>query len=263
MLKRSFKQHSHNRFFKQLAGFGRAINRFYENRNFDMHSNGELCIIKKLASTNPSVIIDGGANIGRYSEWLSQYIPGATVYAFEPVQDTFRSLVEKFEKNDHFVLVNKGLYKEVAEKQIHLSSSNTHSTIYQAVGANNNSTASTSIQLMDGDSFCTQHNIAYIDFMKLDIEGAEYDALQGFKNMLSSGKIRLIQFEYGYINITTKNLLIDYYRLFEEHGYIVGKLFPKVVEFRPYETKYEDFLGPNFIAVRKTDTEMIRLLTKK
>jgi hypothetical protein len=44
---------------------------------------------------------------------------------------------------------------------------------------------------------------------------------------------------------------------------MLGKVFPKTVEFRKYEFKYEDFLGPNFIAVKKTETELIKLLMEK
>jgi len=44
---------------------------------------------------------------------------------------------------------------------------------------------------------------------------------------------------------------------------VLGKIFPKTVEFRKYEFKYEDFLGPNFIAVKNTETELINILKKK
>ena len=43
-----------------------------------------------------------------------------------------------------------------------------------------------------------------IDLLKLDLEGAEYDALLGFEESIKKGIIKIIQFEYGYINITTK-----------------------------------------------------------
>ena len=46
-LKRLFKRNSHNNLLKALAGFGRAINRLYENRNHDIYSNGELTLLKK------------------------------------------------------------------------------------------------------------------------------------------------------------------------------------------------------------------------
>jgi FkbM family methyltransferase len=260
MLKRLFKSYSHNFILKQLAGFGRAMNRLYENRNHDIHSNGELRIIKKIARLEPSVIIDGGANTGNYSQLLLANIPKATIYAFEPVKNTFLDLEKKLAGNTLLHLINKGLYKENTEKEIHLFPSDKHSSIYTIDGMQNELNTTTTIHLVAGDSFAQENKIDSIDFLKLDVEGAEYDALLGFEKMLSAGKIRAIQFEYGYINISTKKLLIDFYQIFEKYGYQVGKIFPLSVEFRPYQFKYEDFLGPNFIAVKKTDTELIDLI---
>ena len=57
---------SHGFIFKPLAGFGRSLNRFYENRNHDAGNNGELTVLRKLSKINPSVILDVGANIGEY-----------------------------------------------------------------------------------------------------------------------------------------------------------------------------------------------------
>lgn len=99
--------------------------------------------------------------------------------------------------------------------------------------------------------------------MKIDIEGAAYDAWEGFEKSLEQGLIRAVQLEYGYINISTKRLLIDFYRFFEKHNYILGKIFPKTVAFREYAFKYEDFLGPNFITVQQNDQELIDLFIHK
>ena len=57
-------------------------------------------------------------------------------------------------------------------------------------------------------------------------------------------------------------MLIDFYNFFEAHDYIVGKIFPKKVEFRKYNFVYDDFIGPNFIAVKKSETKLIDLLSK-
>ncbi len=72
-----------------------------------------------------------------------------------------------------------------------------------------------------------------------------------------------MQFEYGYLNISSHRLLYDFYNFFEPLGYIIGKVFPKTVEFREYKVKYEDFLGPNYIAVQDKDEELIRVLRRK
>jgi len=262
-LKRAFKQNSHNAFLKILAGFGRSLNRLYENRNHDIYSNGELQVIKKIARINPSIIFDGGANAGNYALSLSKFNPECRIYSFEPVDSTFQVLKEKVKRFDNIIPVRKGLYRENCSKEINVFSSSEHASIIEIQGLEEVSKNKLAIYLVKGDDFMMENRIESIDFLKLDIEGAEYDALLGFENSIREGRIKAIQFEYGYINISTKKLLIDYYRFFESNGYVVGKIFPKTVEFRKYEFKYEDFIGPNFIAVKRSETKLIDLLQKK
>lgn len=262
-LKRIFKRNSHNIILKPLAGFGRAVNRLYENRNHDIYSNGELTLLKKIAGNLPSVIIDGGANVGNYSLMVMQTIPGCRIFAFEPVSSTFEKLKENTRDHQRLIPVQKGLFRENCQKEINLFPSDEHSSIYDLENLPYSLDNKEKIDLIRGDDFIRENGIDLVDFLKLDIEGAEYDALLGFEESLSRGIIRAVQFEYGYINITTKKLLIDYYSFFEKHGYKVGKIFPKSVEFRQYSYVHEDFLGPNFVAVKASDTELIKLFSKK
>ncbi|MCF8223565.1 MAG: FkbM family methyltransferase [Bacteroidales bacterium] len=260
-LKKLFKRNTHNGFFRALGDFGLVIRRFYENRNHDIHSNGELTVIKKLAKLEPSVIIDGGANTGRYSMILNKHCKDATIYSLEPVKSTFNILSDNTEKIPEINPVNKGLFSSSIEKEINIFPSHTHSSLYDIKGVPYSKVEQCRISLIDGDTLLNTLGIERADFIKLDLEGSEYEALLGFKEAFSKGNIRMVQFEYGYINITTRKLLIDFYDFFEQYGYQVGKIFPKSVEFRPYKFKYEDFIGPNFIAVRKKDKELINLLS--
>ncbi len=261
--KRFFKRNTHNNFFRVLAGFGRVLNRLYENRNHDPYSNGELTILKKISKLNPSVIIDGGANIGNYSLLINQLIPDVLIYSFEPVKNTFEILKKNVDSTKNIIPIRKGLYKNNCTKEIRIFPSHTHSSLVDIQGLAYETKEKQTIELIKGDDFMKKNKITEIDLLKLDIEGAEYDALLGFEEHILKGKIKMIQFEYGYINISTKRLLIDFYNYLENKGYIVGKIFPRTVEFRKYEFKYEDFLGPNFIAVKKTETELIGLLIGK
>jgi FkbM family methyltransferase len=262
MIKRIFKRNTHNPFFKVLAGAGRAINRLYENRNHDIHSNGELALLRKLSRFNPQVIIDGGANTGNYSMQAAALTGCCGIYAFEPVKETFRLMHSTVKDHSCIIPVNKGLFSENCTREINLFPSHTHSSLFDIKGLPYNAVRKTEIELIRGDDFLKEKGITSVDLLKLDLEGAEYEALVGFRHALEQGRIRMVQFEFGYINITTKKLLIDFYHFFESAGYILGKLFPRTVEFRKYEYKYEDFLGPNYIAVRSSDTALIELLQR-
>jgi len=56
-------------------------------------------------------------------------------------------------------------------------------------------------------------------------------------------------------------LLYDFYRFFEEHGYQVGKIYPDHVEFRGYSVRDEDFRGPNYLAIRRELQDLIAALS--
>src|SRR6185503_14354274 len=58
-----------------------------------------------------------------------------------------------------------------------------------------------SIQVLTIDAFCDREEIYHIHFLKLDVEGHELSVLNGAKRMLDSGKISIIQFEFGPANI--------------------------------------------------------------
>lgn len=260
MLKRFFKKNSHSILFKPIGKFGLSLYRFYENRNHDIYSNGELNLLKKIAKTNPEIIFDGGANIGKYSITVRNIIPNAKIFSFEPVEDTFNKLKENTNKISNIFPVNKGLFSENCTKNINIFTSNTHSSLFDIQGINYKPNTASKIELIKGDDFLKDNKIDKIDFLKLDLEGAEYEALLGFENSIKKGIIKAIQFEYGYINISTKKLLIDYYNLLKKYDFLIGKIYPKKVEFRNYNNKHEDFIGPNFLAVHKSNTDLLGLL---
>jgi len=67
----------------------------------------------------------------------------------------------------------------------------------------------------------------------------------------------MIQFEYGYISILTKKLLVDFYELLTPLGFEIGKLTPQGVQFKNYQLWDEDFKGPDYIAVHKSCPQLI------
>jgi hypothetical protein len=105
-------------------------------------------------------------------------------------------------------------------------------------------------EVITGDSYCRERGIDHVDMLKIDTEGADHLVLAGFSQMLSAGRIGVIQFEYGRLSATTKFMLADFYQLLEPQGYRLGKLFPTYVDFKPYDVRDENLEGPNYVAAR-------------
>ncbi len=261
-LKRFAKSNSHNVLIKPFAGLGRSINRFYENRNHHAETNGELRVLKRISVLNPQTIFDVGANVGDYAELARRACPQAKIYSFEPVQSTFeileRNLLER--KIENVFAIKKGLFKEDKKITINIYPGHEHASIHDLKGVSYSVVGHDTIEVIKGDTLMEEFQLNSIDLLKLDIEGAEMDALVGFEKSFTENRIRAVQFEYGYINITSKKLLCDYYDFFRSFGYTVGKIYPRSVEFRGYSFKHEDFIGPNFIAIHESDHELKRLL---
>jgi FkbM family methyltransferase len=259
VVKTFFKQNTHNLLFGGFANLGKAIIKLYENQNHNIASNGEAWLIKQISRLKPRVIFDVGANTGKYCKEILKHSGTCDIYCFEPVKKTFELLQGQVRSAQvHFF--QQGLYCENKKLSIYIYPSHTHASVFQLKAVPYEQTGIEEIEVVRGDDFVRQHKISFIDLLKLDIEGSELDALKGFELTIRERNIRAIQFEYGYINITTRNLLIDYYEFFESFGYIIGKLYPRSVSFRKYKFKDEDFRGPNFVAVHKDDQELLRLL---
>ena len=115
-----------------------------------------------------------------------------------------------------------------------------------------------------GDQFCLEHGIAEIDFLKIDVEGAEQHVLQGFEQMLSRQSIDIIQFEYGYANGDAGWLMKNFYEYLEGFGYVLGPLKSKGVIFMPFKYGLNDFRsGPNFVALNQRSVKLRHLLEGK
>ena len=113
-----------------------------------------------------------------------------------------------------------------------------------------------------GDEVLSAEGVDRVDFLKVDVEGADLAVLRGFERMLSRAAVTAIQFEYGFACVLARAFLLDFYELLGAHGYLLGRVRAKYVEFEPYRLESENFFGPNFIAVHRSAPELIERLAR-
>ena len=242
-------RHRRNPLVQRLAKLSRRVVLAHENFDYDARTNGERFVMERLAHGDLRCVFDVGASLGGWSEAAISLFPSAQVHAFEIVPATNARLTENFAEEPRVRVNACGLMDKAGTVDVRwfpgASRLSTvthfpHSAECQVVSA----------PVTTGDEYMREAGVTHIDFLKIDVEGAEPFVLQGFARALESGRIDVIQFEYGRVNILTKFLLLDFYNLLEAGGYRIGKIFPDHVAFKPYTLDQEDFVGPNYLAVR-------------
>jgi FkbM family methyltransferase len=249
-----------NRLNRSMCKVARQYIASYNDFSYDFESNGELKLIQILSKHGLKNVFDVGANIGDWSEAALRLFPDAEFHCFELSPNTFNELRKNI-KSERCHLNNFGLgafdgditYKDYGN----CSGINTMLTNMTYHDANVVSSEVNSM-IMRGSSYCTERKINTIDFLKIDVEGAESMVLEGFSQLLEKQAIKCIQFEYGYANGDAHFLMKDFYEMLGNHGYLVGKIWKNGVHFTPFNYNLNDFdSGPNFLAVLESEKDLI------
>ena len=101
------------------------------------------------------------------------------------------------------------------------------------------------------DIYCAEQNINRIDFLKIDVEGHEFEVLRGASKMLRANKIKIIQFEYGGSYLDAHVFLKDIFRYFENfNNYKFFKILPNSLEYiANYNQQLDNFQYSNFAVI--------------
>jgi FkbM family methyltransferase len=239
----------------------RAAYNLYENCNYDPYTNGENDVLIKLTRYHFRTILDVGANVGNWAKMASSAHPDSTIHCFEIAPEISEKLIEALKDKGNFVVNRFGLSNRVGSEDIKYypdSSEHTSNIMDFPLEADYKIVKG---EVATGDEYLKRSGLDEVDFLKIDVEGMEYLVLEGFWECFISKKIKVVQFEYGQRNILTKHLLIDFYRFFLKHGYLIGKIYPGYVDFRDYSITDEDFIGPNYLAVRKDLKDYVKVLS--
>lgn len=136
---------------------------------------------------NPAIIknmIEGGVYNGRETmDFFDNFPEGLCIHGFEPNKqvlvngDYYKRLLKK-----NFVHVPKGLWNKEATLFFDICGSSSHLT---------DKKTDASVEVTSIDHYVKSHDIDNIDFIKLDIEGAELETLEGARNTIEKCRPQL------------------------------------------------------------------------
>ena len=182
-----------------IGGKLRAFSMRFANEG-DYLIGGELVKgVYEIPNFQPELIIDGGGNIGMFSILAKSYFPQAKLVVYEPDNNNFEQLKKNLALNQIEGEVNQlGLWSKDVTLYYHSNSSETGYVDENPPGE---------------PISCTLPDVTANCWLKLDIEGAEYEVLPTLLN--NSKYPRWISMEVHYFDTKGQALL----SLLRQHGY--------------------------------------------
>lgn len=197
---------------------------YYLFEHFDEH---DLLADLQSELAPGDVFWDVGANVGVFTVVAAATVGSGTVVAFEPVPQNVRRLRANLSRNGLDAVVDeRPLAASAGPVTVELSSDlpgaqGNAIDAFQAADGRAASGTTLSLEATTGDR-CGHPSP---DVLKLDVEGAEYDVLDGLSETLATGSCRAIYCEVHVDALEeTGRSIADLEGLFEEYGYDVHRI---------------------------------------
>ncbi|MEP2373093.1 MAG: FkbM family methyltransferase [Ilumatobacter sp.] len=231
----------------------------YRNNDHNARNNGEAVYLLKVPAGELACVVDVGAHHGEWAALVRNAQPEAVIHCFEVTPGSARELVRATDGDDRVVVNAFGLGRIDERRTLFLNehSSDLNSLVRHA----DHRGTDIMVEIRTGDSYVSEHALAHIDLLKIDTEGHDIEVLRGFSETLAKGAITMVQFEYNEWNIHSRVLLADFYDLLEPLGFTIGKVKPDRIEFMPYSTAEETWVGPACVAVLRSRQDLIARLS--
>ncbi len=214
----------------------------------------EVKFLQKLLGMRPNLAIDIGGNVGEYTAELRKRNPSLEIHTFEPSATNIQKLGIRF-KDDKLVslvpfAVSDTLGSSTLFSDKHgsgLGSLTKRKLEHFNIAFETIETIKT---LRFEDYWKNVLDGRPLDIVKIDIEGHELSALNGFGAAIEA--TRVLQFEFGGCNIDTRTFFQDFWYFFKEHNFDIYRITPFGPEkILHYKESDELFLTTNYIAVNQ------------
>ncbi len=182
------------------------------------------------------IVLDLGANIGYYTLIFAKLVgENGKVFAFEPDPTNFALLKKNVKINDYknIVLINKAVSNKTGKLKLFLCEDNKGDHRIYDSKDDRKFIEIESIRL--DDYFKNQNN--KINFIKMDIQGAEYRAVKGMRVLLNENENVKILSEFWPIGLKKSGVEpIEFLKLLLQHGFKINDINKAKNKIIPIDT---------------------------
>lgn len=211
-----------NFLYKNAFGLYRPMYRLFKNRQDAF----EIELLKKYIKKD-DVVLDIGANIGFYATLLSELVgKDGTVHCFEPDVRNFEHLKKSAAEFFNIKINNKAAGPKTETLKIYTSKNlNVDHRTYQPEEYD---------QVLEVEAISMDDYLApdlKADFIKMDIQGFEMQAIQGMQKLLDRNKnIQMISEFWPYGLKKAGSSVMEYFNFIEQNGFNIYLLNKTTVE---------------------------------
>ena len=130
-----------------------------------------------LANKKFDTVVDVGANIGLWAEYIRRASTCQKIYAVEPNIQALEILTRSFTNNE-FIVVDKALTDKDGELEFFVDNNNSTIGATTKQGSLQNSYK---VKAVSFKTFLHENNIKHVDLFKMDIEGGEYSFFESLQ----------------------------------------------------------------------------------
>jgi FkbM family methyltransferase len=211
------------------------FDQFLSHYNLDFLSDIDINIHEKMLNKYFSifgkkenlVFFDVGSHAGSFIKTSYKYDNNIEIHAFEPhpfLSNYLRENYKNIKVNECCVSNQDGDCKINIPSLSVAISSIIDRDIFQELEKTGQRVEKIESKSIKVDTYCKENGIQHIDYIKLDVEGAEFFVFDGAKDLLKNGQISAGQFEIG-IDESGYNT-DDIISLLESFGYEIDKCSP-------------------------------------
>lgn len=227
---------------------------YRQNLSFNPDQNGEHWLLHAMKSQGimlpTPVIVDIGANEGRWARQCLDLWPSSEMHLFEPSKTTAARLSDTFQ-NVHAVVVSDadGEVRFAEETQ------NSHSHI--------TATGGYTVPAVNASRLHDITGAPHIDFVKVDTEGHDLKIVSALLPLLQAGSVRALQFEHHGLTNSYGEAFGEFAAKVAQAGCGLWRIMPSWLERRdPGATAWRDLVGPNYVVAGPAMIPVFRALER-